>query len=72
LALFVLRVSLADDPCHAVPLDHFAVLADRLHARADLHGRLLLERMPKMAKTLKIEALAGASKGGHDAPEIAV
>jgi hypothetical protein len=35
----MLGVALADDANDAVPLDHFAVLADRLDAAADFHGR---------------------------------
>src|SRR5688500_11612826 len=37
LTLLVLGVALADDSRHAVALDHFAVLADRLHAGANFH-----------------------------------
>ena len=39
LPLLMLGVALADDANHAVPLDHLAVLADRLHAAANFHGR---------------------------------
>jgi hypothetical protein len=34
----MLGVALANDADYAVPLDHFAVLADRLHAAAYFHG----------------------------------
>jgi hypothetical protein len=62
LPLLVLRVSLADDPRHAIAFDNLAVLADRLNARTNLHSLLLCERTPELAKTLKIETLAGACK----------
>jgi hypothetical protein len=37
LPLLMLGVTLADNPHHAIPLDHFAVLADGLHARPYFH-----------------------------------
>jgi len=37
--LLVLRVTLANDPDHALALDHLAVLADRLDTRTYLHGK---------------------------------
>jgi uncharacterized protein with von Willebrand factor type A (vWA) domain len=40
LTLLVARVLLADDANDTAPPDHLAVLADRLHARANLHVRL--------------------------------
>src|SRR5690606_28705931 len=39
LTLLVLGIAAADDSCHAVPLDHLAVLTNRLDAAADFHGR---------------------------------
>jgi hypothetical protein len=33
----VFRVALANDSHHAVPLDHFAVLADRFDAATNFH-----------------------------------
>src|SRR5215204_112847 len=40
LPLFVLGVALADDADDALSLDDFAVLANRLHARTNLHTSL--------------------------------
>jgi hypothetical protein len=37
LPLFVLWIALADDASHALSLDDFAVLTDRLHAAANFH-----------------------------------
>src|SRR6185436_6967827 len=43
LTLFVPRI-LADDPRHALTLDHLAVLAARFHRRTDFHDRSYLNR----------------------------
>jgi len=40
LPLLVLGGTLADDPYDALPLHHFAVLADGLYARTNLHMQL--------------------------------
>src|SRR4051794_25690070 len=37
LPLLMLGITLADDPHHAIPLDHLAVLADGFHARPNFH-----------------------------------
>jgi hypothetical protein len=40
LTLLMARILLADDANHTAPPDDLAVLADRLHARANLHRSL--------------------------------
>jgi hypothetical protein len=62
LSLLVLRVSLADDARDAVPLHDFAVLADRLNARSDLHRSLQFVRTRNWGKTMKIGGLEADCK----------
>jgi hypothetical protein len=46
LPLLVLWISAANDPNHALALDHLAVLADRLDAASNFHLHLLDVQSP--------------------------